>query len=437
MKRYLLILMVLLSGELFAQAAVDDGNNVADTVVFTLDDCLRYAVSNNYERQTMELSHKSQELSLEQTKKQRLPSVSMSVSEGYSHNTKGGAMSGSAGINASMPIYNGGEINVSIEQESLRTEQSQLELTRFDDNLSINILQAFLSVLGNQELLKYQKSVLKSSREAMKQGYVKYETGSIVESDYLLLVAQYASDTNNVVDTQISIDNSLLNLKVLLSMEPELNLAIVYPDTSAINDEMALLPPMNEAIERSVAYSPDLKISGYDIEIAQKSLRIAKAAQLLSLNLNAGLNTGHDGFTDFGTQLGERFSQNVGVSLNIPIYSRGANRIKTKQSELSLQQSQLDYERNALSLRQTVAQEYQNVVSAYNSFVVSSQSKDAYLKSFEAYNSRFLFGSITAVELLQQQNNYLNALNKYIQAKYSFILERKILDVYMGNGVTM
>ena len=436
MKRYLLILMVLLSGELFAQAAVDDGNNVADTVVFTLDDCLRYAVSNNYERQTMELSHKSQELSLAQTKKQRLPSVSMSVSEGYSHNTKGGAMSGSAGINASMPIYNGGEINVSIEQESLRTEQSQLELTRFDDNLSINILQAFLSVLGNQELLKYQKSVLKSSREAMKQGYVKYETGSIVESDYLLLVAQYASDTNNVVDTQISIDNSLLNLKVLLSMEPELNLAIVYPDTSAIN-EMALLPPMNEAIERSVAYSPDLKISGYDIEIAQKSLRIAKAAQLPSLNLNAGLNTGHDGFTDFGTQLGERFSQNVGVSLNIPIYSRGANRIKTKQNELSLQQSQLDYERNALTLRQTVAQEYQNVVSAYNSFVVSSQSKDAYLKSFEAYNSRFLFGSITAVELLQQQNNYLNALNKYIQAKYSFILERKILDVYMGNGVTM
>ena len=436
MKRYLLILMVLLSGELFAQAAVDDGNNVADTVVFTLDDCLRYAVSNNYERQTMELSHKSQELSLEQTKKQRLPSVSMSVSEGYSHNTKGGAMSGSAGINASMPIYNGGEINVSIEQESLRTEQSQLELTRFDDNLSINILQAFLSVLGNQELLKYQKSVLKSSREAMKQGYVKYETGSIVESDYLLLVAQYASDTNNVVDTQISIDNSLLNLKVLLSMEPELNLAIVYPDTSAIN-EMALLPPMNEAIERSVAYSPDLKISGYDIEIAQKSLRIAKAAQLPSLNLNAGLNTGHDGFTDFGTQLAERFSQNVGVSLNIPISSRGANRIKTKQSELSLQQSQLDYERNALTLRQTVAQEYQNVVSAYNSFVVSSQSKDAYLKSFEAYNYRFLFGSITAVELLQQQNNYLNALNKYIQAKYSFILERKILDVYMGNGVTM
>ena len=436
MKRYLLILMVLLSGELFAQAAVDDGNNVADTVVFTLDDCLRYAVSNNYERQTMELSHKSQELSLEQTKKQRLPSVSMSVSEGYSHNTKGGAMSGSAGINASMPIYNGGEINVSIEKASLRTEQSQLELTRFDDNLSINILQAFLSVLGNQELLKYQKSVLKSSREAMKQGYVKYETGSIVESDCLLLVARCASDTNNVVDTQSSSDNSRRNLKVLLSMEPELNLAIVYPDTSAIN-EMALLPPMNEAIERSVAYSPDLKISGYDIEIAQKSLRIAKAAQLPSLNLNAGLNTGHDGFTDVGTQLGERFSQNVGVSLNIPIYSRGANRIKTKQSELSLQQSQLDYERNALALRQTVAQEYQNVVSAYNSFVVSSQSKDAYLKSFEAYNSRFLFGSITAVELLQQQNNYLNALNKYIQAKYSFILERKILDVYMGNGVTM
>ncbi|MGN0034048.1 MAG: TolC family protein [Candidatus Limimorpha sp.] len=436
MKKYLLILIVLLGGELFAQAAGDDGRNVADTVVFTLDDCLRYAVSNNYERRSMELSCKSQELSLEQTKKQRLPSVSMSVSEGYSHNSDGGGASGNAGINASMPLYNGGEINVSIEQESLRTEQSVLELTRFDDNLSINILQAFLSVLGNQELLKYQKSVLKSSREAMRQGEKKYETGSIVESDYLLLVAQYASDTNNVVDTQISIDNSILNLKVLLSMDPEINLAIAYPDTSAIS-EMAVLPSMNEAIERSLAYSPDLQISGYDIEIAQKSLKIARSGQLPSLNLSAGLNTGHDGFQDFGKQLGDRFSQNVGVSLNIPIYSRGANRIKVKQSELSLQQTQFEYERNILTLRQTVAQEYQNVVSAYNSFLVSTQSKDAYLKSFEAYNARFIYGSITAVELLQQQNNYLNALNKYIQAKYSFILERKILDVYMGNGVTM
>jgi len=41
------------------------------------------------------------------------------------------------------------------------------------------------------------------------------------------------------------------------------------------------------------------------------------------------------------------------------------------------------------------------------------------------------------VELLQQQNNYLNALNSYIQNKYSLLMKRKILDIYMGKNITL
>ena len=75
------------------------------------------------------------------------------------------------------------------------------------------------------------------------------------------------------------------------------------------------------------------------------------------------------------------------------------------------------------------------MISSFNKYNVSEQTKDAYLKSFEAYNVQFQYGSITAVELLQQQNSYLNALNNYIQNKYSFILQRKILDIYIGKGI--
>ena len=49
----------------------------------------------------------------------------------------------------------------------------------------------------------------------------------------------------------------------------------------------------------------------------------------------------------------------------------------------------------------------------------------------------FSAGSITAVELLQQQNNYISAMNDYIQSKYTFMLQRKVLDVYMGEEITM
>ena len=410
--------------------------NAQDTLSlkFTLEECLEYAFSNSYERQSMELSNKSQQLSYKQSKEQRLPSVNASLGESFSNNASGANFSGNIGINAGMPIYQGGQINATIEQEKLSCEQSEIELQRYDDDLSIQILQSFLTILGNQELLNYQKSVLNSSREAMKQGKRKYEVGAILESDYLLLAAQYASDTNNIVDTQMDIENNMINLKVLLSMDPMQELEIVSPDTAIINS-LASFPSLEESVAQSIAYSPNLKISNYNIEIAKQSLRIAKSNYYPTVNLSAGVNTGHYNYKNIGGQLTTQLSEQIGVSVNIPIYNRGSSKLRVKQSEIALEQTQLSYEQDVLSVRQNIVQEYQNMISSYNKYNVSKQTKDAYLKSFEAYNVQFQYGSITAVELLQQQNSYLNALNNFIQNKYSFILQRKILDVYMGNGI--
>lgn len=410
--------------------------NAQDTLSlkFTLEECLEYAFSNSYERQSMELSNKSQQLSYKQSKEQRLPSVNASLGESFSNNSSGANFSGNIGINAGMPIYQGGQINATIEQEQLSCEQSEIELQRYDDDLSIQILQSFLTILGNQELLNYQKSVLNSSREAMKQGKRKYEVGAILESDYLLLAAQYASDTNNIVDTQMDIENNMINLKVLLSMDPMQELEIVSPDTAIINS-LVSFPSLEESVAQSIAYSPNLKISNYNIEIAKQSLRIAKANYYPTVNLSAGVNTGHHNYNNMGEQLANQLSEQIGISVNIPIYNRGASKLRVKQSEIALEQTQLSYEQNLLSIRQNIVQEYQNMISSYNKYNVSKQTKEAYLKSFEVYSVQFQYGSITAVELLQQQNSYLNALNNFIQNKYSFILQRKILDVYMGLGV--
>ncbi|MBR5782304.1 MAG: TolC family protein [Bacteroidales bacterium] len=424
MKKIFLFVIAMSSLVLRAQ-------NDSQTLRFTLQECLEYAYSNSYDRQSMELSNRSQQLSYEQSKEQRLPSVNASMSEGFSSTNYSSNFSGNIGVNAGVAIYQGGQINANIKKEQLATEQSSLEITRYDDNLAIQILQSFLTILGNEELLNYQKSVLNSSREAMKQGKRKYEVGSIIESDYLLLEAQYASDTNNIIDTQIEIENNLMNLKVLLSMDPMKDLQIVSPDTS-IMQQLSVFPTLEEAVEQSIAYSPDLKISSYDIDIAKQSLRIARANFYPSVNLSAGINTGHNNFKNMGQQFGDRLSEQIGLSVSIPIYSRGSTKLRVKQSEIALEQTQLSYEQNLLSTRQTIVQEYNNMISTYNKYNVSKRTKDAYLKSFESYNVQFQYGSITAVELLQQQNSYLNALNNFIQNKYSFILQRKIMDIYMG-----
>ena len=405
---------------------------------FTLEDCIRYAFANSYERKSMELTGKSLETSYQQSKEQRLPNVSASYGQNISNNENGWSSSGNVGVGSSITIYQGGQINNTIEQNSLNLERNAVQMERYDNQTVLQILQSFLTILGNQELLNYQLEVLKTSGEQLKQGQARYRAGSILESDFLLLQAQYYSDSNNVVDTRINIENNLLDLKVLLSMDPSDELTIVTPDTENLDLLRESLPSEEEAIQLAMDYMPDLRMSDYDIKIAEKSLDMAKGNYLPSISANANVGMGVLSFDGSGIrQWYSTPTESAGISVNIPIYSRGSTRANVKKSQIALEQAQLEYEQTQLSIRQTVVQAHRNVISAYNAYKVSEVRENAYSKSFAAYNMQYKYGTITTVELLQQQNNYLNVLNSYIQNKYSLLMKRKILDVYMGKSISL
>ena len=405
---------------------------------FTLEDCIRFAFANSYERKSMALTGESLEATYEQSKMQRLPSLSASAGQNISNNANGWSSSGNLSLGSSVTIYQGGQINNTIEQNKLNMERNEVQLERYDNQTITQILQSFLTILGNQELLNYQLEVLNTSGEQLKQGRARYQVGTILESDLLLLEAQYYSDSNNVVDSRINIENNLLDLKVLLSMNPTDHLEIVSPNTENLDELRESLPTEEEAIQLAMEYMPDLRMSDYDIRIAEKNLSMAKGNYLPSVSANANVGMGILGFDGNGVNYWfNKPTESAGISVNIPIFSRGSNKANVKKSQISLEQARLDYEQTQLEIRQTVVQAYRNVISAYNAFKVSEVRENAYSKSFAAYNMQYRYGNITTVELLQQQNNYLNVLNSYIQNKYSMLMKRKILDVYMGKNVSL
>lgn len=432
MKRHITILtlLLLMVGPLPAQES--------SAFRFTLEDCIRYAFSNSLERQSMELTGESLETTYQQSKQQRIPNLSASVGQNISNNANGWSTSGNVGVGSSVTIYQGGNINNTIEQNRLNMERNEVQLERYDLQLVTQILQSFLTILGNQELLNYQLEVLNTSREQMKQGQQRYQVGTILESDMLLLEAQFYSDTNNVVDTRINIENNLLDLKVLLSMDPTDDLSIVSPNTDDLDNLMASLPTEEEAVSLAMETLPELRLGEYDIRLAEKSVDMARGNYFPSISANANVGMGVLSFDGNGNKNWYNTpTESAGISMNIPIYSRGQTKANVKKSRIALQQAQLDYEQSELAARQTVVQAYRNVVSAFNAYKVSQVREEAYGKSFNAYNMQYQYGSITTVELLQQQNAYLNVLNNYIQNKYSLLMKRKILDLYMGNKITL
>ena len=415
-----------------------------DTLRLTLEECLQYAEAHNFSIQSANINISTSELNLKQAKLNIAPSVSASASQNvnFGNYEKSVGWGGNYGINAGMTLFNGLSNANKIKQSKLGVEQSELQLESNKNNIRVSVIQAFLSVMMNEELLNYQQKVLNSSNEQMEQGRQQLEVGQILESDYKMLQAQYTSDLYNLENTKNNIQSNYLTIKNLLSMDPSTKLSIVFPDSATLFKSLDL-PSLQELIDRSTNYLPELKMSENDITSAEYDVKIQKANFYPTLSASAGISTGYNGSnltspnTGWGTQLWHGLGENIGLNLSIPIYQRGSVRNNVKLAEYRVEQLELEHKETEYQVNQDLQKSYLDVASAQNDFVAAEAKTDAYLANYKTYSMRFKYGSVTAVDLIQQQTNFLNQLNNYMQAKYSYVLRRKILDVYMGIPVKL
>ena len=294
------VFLVLLIG-VFSGFVTTAQQTTSEVLRLSLEDCIELVFKNNYNRQSIELNESTSQEIYKQSKAERLPNLNASIGETYTHsNNAGSDWNGNYSLNSGVTIYKGGFINHTIERSRLSAEQSKYRTAQYENDLTIQVLQAFLTALGNEELLSYQNAVLKASEEQVRQGKVRFETGDILESDYLLLEAQYANDLNSKLETTISRDNSLNILKSLMSMDLSQAVEIIYPN-DAILLAMGSMPSEAEVVSRSIETLPDLRISDYNVEIAESRVRISRSSYVPSLSMNAGVGSGHtNNYSNYG-----------------------------------------------------------------------------------------------------------------------------------------
>lgn len=397
----------------------------------TLEDALSTALSNNYSQQIMRITQQSSAEDLAQSRRNLLPDLSASLSQGISNQSSTGSYS----LSASATLWRGGQGVSAVRRAQVVLGQADTKIAQAQNSLSIEVIQAFLTALMNEELYDYQSQVVLISEQQMEQGEVKFKSGLILESDYLLLRSQYANDSYAVTNSRINRDNAILELKTLLSLDPSVEVSIVTPTDFSL--ESLGVPTLDELIKQTLAWLPDLQITSQNIEMAKIDTKIAKGGLTPTLSLGGSVGSGYN--SGSSTSWGEQFTgsnvNQIALTVSIPIWNKGQTRSNIKQSGYRLAQAELEAKQTELSVKSSLEKEYQNVVSLREKYQASEISSSAYHETFLVFSTQFEAGSVSTTELLQQQNNYLSALNTYIQSKYSYVLNRKVLDVYMGNEI--
>lgn len=396
-------------------------------VRFTLDDCVNYAMGDNLTRRSMELSLRSAELDASQARLDRLPNLSASASGNLSHqNGERRTTGASYGANSGMTLWQGGQLNQVIKQSDIAKQQAGARVAQFDNTLAINIMSSYFAVKGYEELQRYQQSLIEVARAQVRDGLARFHEQTMVESDFMMLDAQLAQNLNQAEQTAIDIDNELRNLKTLMSMDEGVVLALEEPADPSWD-----LPERDDFITAAEAASPDLELLRYGVNIAQTSLKISRAGFFPTLSASGSVGTGHSGFHNVGSQMEDRFSQSAGLSLSVPLFNRNRTRTNVQKAQISLQQAELERRQGEIETRQSLQKSYSDAVTAKNSFATMQVRETAYRRSLESYRAQYAEGAIKPVDLLQQENNYINIMYEFVQSKYSLLLRKGILNVYM------
>ena len=424
MKKYIIALPLIL----FMMATY------GQTLQMDLRECLQYAEQHNLTLQSGGLDVQISEIQLKQAKLKQYPTVSAGIGQnfGYSHGSESFGLNGNYSINAGIDIFKGLSIRNSIKQSQLQLNQAQMQVELEKNSIRIDIIRSYLTILMNQELLDYRRIVLNTSREQVEQGRQRYEAGRILESDYKLLQAQYLSDSMTIENTQITIDNEYVALRNLLNMDRGESLLITTPDSVQLAQSMQV-PELSTVLQQALNYLPDLKIRETAVQIAEYDVKIAKGSYYPSISASAGIGTGYNasygnGNNGLNSGLYNNLNESVGVNVNIPIYQQGSIRNNVKIKNIQLQQAEMNLKLAEDNVTRQIEEYHLAVKKAYNDYTLSELQQEAYYLNFMTYSEKFQLGAITAVDFLQQQTNYLNILNNYMQNKYNCLLQKKVLD---------
>lgn len=414
--------------------------------LWSLPDCINYAVNNNITVKKTQLGQQTAAINLDQAKSNRLPAVSGNISANANHGSvinqitnnrvNQTTITNSMGVSASMPLYEGNKLNLQIERATLALEQNDLYVKEAQNNITLSVLEAYLQALYQYENIAVAKNTALSSEEQLAQAQQKYENGAIAKIDLIEIETQHANNVYNVVLAKNQYENQVLTLKQLLELPPgtEFGIEIIQKE-----DVSAPIANKEEVYRQALEQLPTTKIYKKQKELAQKDIQIAKSGFLPSLSLSGGINTGYsDRDTEkYMTQLKNNFGQTIGLSLNIPIFSRYQNKNNVALARLSESQADLDRKQAEKDLYTKIETAWHNATTRQAQEVASKKARDNAKLAYELAEKKHEFGNLTNTELLVSRNTYLNAEQTYLQNKYMVLLYQQLLNFYQGKEITI
>lgn len=412
-------------------------------VIWNFDNCIEWATANNTDIRHTLLEILQADQDIASAKDQWLPNVGFTTTQSYTNfpiaaeGTRSNIYGSQYGVNANWTVWEGNVRKYRLESSKILRRQQELAGEDIIKTLELSILQAYLNIMYAMETVTIAEKTLEVSTAQTERTRRLMEAGRTSKVDYAQIESQKAQDTYSLVQARNNLETSKMALKKILQLGLDTEMEIVLT-IFADKDVFMPLPEKSTVYDIAASWLPELRSNELNRDIYANDVKIAKAGRLPSVSLSGGVGTSYSsGGRAWGPQMGHNLNENIGLSINVPIFD--ANSTRRAVAKAKLAELNYDLTRTSLlnDLSQTIESLYIDVDNARAGYTAGVSRLEAATLTDNLVNRQFELGLVNPLELLTAHNNLLNARLELVQSKYMAILAQKTINYYATRQVAV
>ncbi|NJM79132.1 MAG: TolC family protein [Flavobacterium sp.] len=286
------------------------------------------------------------------------------------------------------------------------------------------------SYYGNVLLAKENINILEKNKATLEKNLFEaeqtFKNGLIEEESVEQLQITLGSVNSNLNNVTRLVDISSKMLKISLGLDIDDKLTLTENLDNLIEKKLTL--DFNESFD--VNTNIDYQLADNFKEQRRLEYKLQKAAYLPSLaaNVNFGYNAFSNQFTFANQDQKWNNFSNLGVSLNVPIFSSFGRTAKAQQAKLAYQQAQTQL----TEAGQMIKLQFESARSDYEYSIEQYATSKSNLKLAERIENKqqikFKEGLSSSFEFTDAQRQLYTAQQNYLQAMIDVINKKTTLD---------
>jgi outer membrane protein TolC len=333
-------------------------------------------------------------------------------------NRKNTSFNHNLSLRLEQPLFTYNRTKMQLKELEYALENAKISYAMQELNIEKQVTTQFYNVYQKQKDLNNAREEYNNQKQNYDIIKNKVEADLVAKEELFQAEVNMATSESSVYSAEINYENAKDNFKILLGMPLDEDV-MVLPNTGINTIEVN----SNDAVRYALEQRMEIRQKQITLEEDVFNIIRAKAenefkgsiSARIGLDALAGkIKNMYDSPTD---------NEQIGISLNIPIFDWGAKKARVKSSELAMESNQIDFDEQKKNITLEVRQICRNLPTLVRQIDIKKKSIENAEHTYEINLEKYRTGNLTGMELQQYQTQLTNAKQEYTNALISYKLE--------------